>query len=102
MCVVVGLVLIIALGVFVLVSLLYATRCDDNYDMVDGLSQHPGYRFLIPRWSGRRLPMTTRSPMDTIYFTEMESSRALEAASRRHAPHVEPVTEDHGPGPHTG
>jgi hypothetical protein len=78
----VGLLILLGLGLFVLGALLYATRCDDNYDVADGVEQHPGYRFVPSRNSGMRLPETTRSPMDTIYTTELDAQRALAHAHR--------------------
>ena len=75
-----GLLIIVGLGLCVLGALLYATRCDDNYDVAEGVEPHPGYRFLPSRNSGTRLPSTTLSPMDTVFSSELDADRTLRRA----------------------
>src|SRR5581483_9742087 len=40
----VGLLIIVGIGLFVLVALLYVTRTDSNHEVFDGVEPHIGYR----------------------------------------------------------
>ncbi|HZS14753.1 MAG TPA: hypothetical protein VFC09_09160 [Candidatus Dormibacteraeota bacterium] len=80
----VGLLIILALGLVVLFSVLYATRLDDNHDVVGDLGQHPGYILTTNRDAGLGIPQTTLSPVDTVFTTELDVSRALHDAALRH------------------
>ncbi len=78
----VGLLIIVGIGLFVLVALLYVTRTDSNHEVFDGVEPHIGYRVTPSERSGITLPLATRSPADLVFPTELDADRALRRAMR--------------------
>ena len=83
----VGLIIIGAMGLFVLVGLLYATRCEDNFDTAAQYPAHPAWRWLRSLWRWQTgVPTAQQSPWDRVYFSEIDADRELQRRWKRRRP----------------